>query len=110
MLKSLPPERREMSASRIPLVAPDEVRKPVETHLRDWRSPKIDIEELAAELRKNVEGEVRFDAGSRAMYAVDASNYRQVPIGVVIPLSKEDVVHTVAACRKFGAPLLSRGG
>ena len=44
------------------------------------------------------------------MYAVDACNYRQVPIGVVIPRSKEDVVQTVAACRKFGAPLLSRAG
>ncbi len=58
----------------------------------------------------NIEGEVRFDAGSKAMYAVDASNYRQVPIAVVIPKSKEDVVQTVAACRKFGAPVLSRGG
>ena len=44
------------------------------------------------------------------MYAVDASNYRQVPIGVVIPRTKEDVVHAVATCRKFGAPVLSRGG
>ena len=65
---------------------------------------------LEAELRSNVEGEVRFDAGSKAMYAVDASNYRQVPIGVVVPKTKEDVVQTVAACRKFGAPVLSRGG
>ena len=53
---------------------------------------------------------MRFDPGSKAMYAVDASNYRQVPIGVVVPKSKEDVVQTVAACRKFGAPVLSRGG
>jgi len=53
---------------------------------------------------------VRFDAGSKALYAVDASNYRQVPIGVVVPKSVEDVVATVAACRHFGAPLLSRGG
>jgi FAD/FMN-containing dehydrogenase/Fe-S oxidoreductase len=44
------------------------------------------------------------------MYAVDASNYRQVPVGVVIPRSKEDVVQIVVACRKFGVPLLSRGG
>jgi len=70
----------------------------------------VDVAGLEAALRKNVGGEVRFDAGSKAMYAVDASNYRQVPIGVVIPKSKEDVVQTVAACRRFGAPLLSRGG
>ena len=69
----------------------------------------VDATGLEAELRSKVEGEVRFDAGSKAMYAVDASNYRQVPIGVVIPKSKEDVVHTVAACRSFGAPVLSRG-
>jgi hypothetical protein len=36
---------------------------------------------LASELRARIEGEVRFDAGSRALYATDASNYRQVPIG-----------------------------
>src|SRR5581483_10647867 len=65
---------------------------------------------LEAELRRTVEGEVRFDAGSRAMYSTDGSNYRQVPIGVVIPRSKDDVAATVAAARQFGAPILSRGG
>ena len=39
-----------------------------------------------------------------------AANYRQVPIGVVIPKSVEDIIETVAACRRFGAPILSRGG
>src|SRR5579883_1196582 len=66
--------------------------------------------DLQAELQKRVEGEVRFDAGTKAMYAVDGSNYRQVPIGVIIPRSKEDVINTVAVCREFGVPLLSRGG
>src|SRR5881227_2571793 len=94
-----------MSANRVPLVSPEELRK---TWRRD--SGKIDAAALEHELRRTVKGEVRFDVGSKAMYAVDASNYRQVPIGVVIPKSKEDVVQTVAACRKFGAPLLSRGG
>jgi FAD/FMN-containing dehydrogenase len=41
---------------------------------------------------------------------VDASNYREVPIGVVIPTSVEDVIETVAIAREFGAPILSRGG
>jgi hypothetical protein len=45
----------------------------------------IDTEALATELRAQVRGEVRFDEGSRALYATDSSNYRQVPIGVVIP-------------------------
>jgi FAD/FMN-containing dehydrogenase/Fe-S oxidoreductase len=77
-----------------------------------WRDAgsKVDARGLEQELRHNVEGEVRFDAGSKAMYAVDASNYRQVPIGVVIPKNKDDVIAAVAAARKFGAPILSRGG
>jgi FAD/FMN-containing dehydrogenase/Fe-S oxidoreductase len=65
---------------------------------------------LGAELRRTVRGEVRFDNGSRALYSTDGSNYRQVPIGVVCPLDADDVVATVAACRRFGAPVLGRGG
>ncbi|MGE5506443.1 MAG: FAD-binding and (Fe-S)-binding domain-containing protein, partial [Actinomycetota bacterium] len=65
---------------------------------------------LAAALRSRIEGEVRFDSGSRALYATDASNYRQVPIGVVLPRTKDDVVATMDACRRHGAPVLSRGG
>ena len=65
---------------------------------------------LAAALRRRIRGEVRFDAGSRALYATDASNYRQVPIGVVLPKDLEDVVETVAAARRYGAPVLARGG
>src|SRR2546430_9772420 len=70
----------------------------------------VDAEALASELRKRVSGEVRFDAGSRALYATDASNYRQVPIGVVIPRDTDDVIITVEIARNFGAPLLARGG
>jgi FAD/FMN-containing dehydrogenase/Fe-S oxidoreductase len=65
---------------------------------------------LEAKLRQVVRGEVRFDQASRALYATDASNYRQVPIGLVLPLDEADVVATVAACREMGAPVLSRGG
>jgi FAD/FMN-containing dehydrogenase/Fe-S oxidoreductase len=64
---------------------------------------------LESELKRCVRGEVRFDRGSRALYATDASNYRQIPIGLVVPRDEEDVVAAVAACRKFGAPVLSRG-
>ena len=77
---------------------------------RTAQRAELDLRALYAELRKTVEGEVRFDEGSRAIYATDASNYRQVPIGVCIPKSKEDVVAIVAACRTFGAPLVSRAG
>src|SRR5207253_5335668 len=61
-------------------------------------------------LRRQLDGEVRFDGGSRALYATDGSNYRQVPIGVVIPRHKADVMATIDVCRQFGAPVLSRGG
>lgn len=52
---------------------------------------------------------MRFDAGSRALYSTDSSNYRQVPIGVVIPRDRDDVLETLALCRRFGAPVLGRG-
>ena len=79
-----------------------------ETHL-----PHEDFAAHAAlemRLRATVRGEVRFDPASRALYATDASNYRQLPIGVVLPRDSEDVVATVAACRELGAAVLSRGG
>ncbi len=69
-----------------------------------------DARQLEAALRAAVHGEVRFDTASRALYATDASNYRQVPIGLVIPLDAADVIATVEACRQFDAPILSRGG
>lgn len=65
--------------------------------------------ELAGELHRGVRGEVRFDPASRALYATDASNYRQMPIGLVIPRDEADVIAAVAACRRHGAPILSRG-
>ena len=70
----------------------------------------VDVERLASDLRDVVRGEVRFDPGSRALYATDASNFRQVPIGVVVPRTREDVVATVEVCRRHGAPILPRGG
>src|SRR5437764_2569970 len=94
-----------MSANRVSLVSSEELK-----HSWRNRSSEVDAAALEAELRRLVSGEVRFDAGSKALYATDGSNYRQVPIGVIIPKSKQDVIETIAVCRKFGAPLLSRGG
>src|SRR5215813_4262383 len=70
------------------------------------------IESLALEsaLRRHIRGEVRFDNGSRALYATDGSNYRQIPIGIVLPRDNNDVIAAVATCREHGAPLLCRGG
>ena len=70
---------------------------------------EVDARALEAELRHRIQGEVRFDQGSRALYATDGSNYRQAPIGVVIPKVLQDVVQTVAAAHRHGAPVLSRG-
>lgn len=65
---------------------------------------------LSNALRERIRGEVRFDVGSRALYATDSSNYRQVPIGVVIPHDAEDVEAAVAVCREHHVPILARGG
>src|SRR3954452_23897821 len=70
----------------------------------------VDVGHLKRRLEKTVRGEVRFDAGSRAMYANDSSNFRQVPLGVVLPKTAEDVMATHAACAAFGAPIVTRGG
>jgi FAD/FMN-containing dehydrogenase/Fe-S oxidoreductase len=66
--------------------------------------------ELESRLRAAVRGEVRFDAGSRAVYATDSSNYRQPPIGVVVPRDAADVESAFAVCRELDAPVLARGG
>jgi FAD/FMN-containing dehydrogenase/Fe-S oxidoreductase len=68
------------------------------------------VARLAGDLRAATRGEVRFSAGDRALYATDASNYRQVPIGVVIPRSIDDILTTLAVCRAHAAPVLGRGG
>src|SRR5574338_426776 len=65
---------------------------------------------LEQALRRAVRGEVSFDAGSRALYATDSSNYRQVPIGIVRPLDAQDVIAAVTVCRDHGVPILPRGG
>ncbi len=85
---------------------------PVDLPLPVVRRPQEqpDARALERDLRSRVDGEVRFDAGTRATYSTDASNYRQVPIGVVLPRSVDAAQAAVAVCREHGAPLLSRGG
>jgi FAD/FMN-containing dehydrogenase/Fe-S oxidoreductase len=69
-----------------------------------------DTASLESALRHHLRGEVRFDRGSRALYATDGSNYRQVPIGVVLPRDSDDVIAAISICREHGAPILCRGG
>jgi FAD/FMN-containing dehydrogenase/Fe-S oxidoreductase len=68
-----------------------------------------EAEKLEQQLRAQIRGEVRFDASSKALYATDGSNYRQIPIGVVVPRDEADVIATVTICRNLNAPILSRG-
>ncbi len=65
--------------------------------------------ELESLLKKTLRGDVRFDLGSRALYATDSSNYRQLPIGVILPRDAADVEAALAACRATGAAVLPRG-
>jgi FAD/FMN-containing dehydrogenase/Fe-S oxidoreductase len=69
----------------------------------------VDRRALARQLATEVRGEVRFSAGSRALYANDASVHRQLPIGVVIPKSADDVITAMQICRRHGAPVSARG-
>src|SRR5690348_9509767 len=71
---------------------------------------QIDVRQLAARLAREVRGEVRFNDDDRALYSTDASNYRQIPIGVVLPRDADDVVAAVSVCRAFGAAIVARGG
>ncbi|MGE0558672.1 MAG: FAD-binding and (Fe-S)-binding domain-containing protein [Burkholderiales bacterium] len=80
---------------------------PVEGH---WSPATADAAALADELRRRISGEVRFDNGARAAYSADASNYRQIPVGVVIPRSIDDIAETLDVCREYGVPILPRGG
>ena len=65
---------------------------------------------LRHELEQQLEGEVRFDKVSRALYSTDASVYQIEPIGVVLPRSREDLIRVVRICAKHRCPLTMRGG
>src|SRR5690625_354020 len=78
----------------LPVAAPKPARPTSTRTTTELRTPApeaVDAKALAAALERKVRGEVRFDAGSRALYSTDGSNYRQVPIGVVIPHDADDL-------------------
>lgn len=66
--------------------------------------------DLARDLTAAVRGEVDFDAASRALVTMDASNYRRVPVGVVAPRDAEDIAAALDVCRTHGVPVVPRGG
>ncbi|MEM5292120.1 FAD-binding and (Fe-S)-binding domain-containing protein [Paraburkholderia sabiae] len=75
-----------------------------------FQASKSLLQEVEAELRRSIRGEVRFDSSSKALYASDASNYRQIPLGVVVPADVNDLVAALGACRRKDVPFLTRGG
>jgi FAD/FMN-containing dehydrogenase/Fe-S oxidoreductase len=68
------------------------------------------IDALRGDLESALEGEIRFDQISRALYSTDASVYQIEPLGVVTVKSRDDVLRTVTICAKHGCPLTMRGG
>src|SRR5699024_2421147 len=80
------------------------------THRATASELSSEVHHLADELANQTTAEVRFDNGTRATYSTDGSNYRQVPIGVVIPRALQDAIDTVALCHKYKVPITSRGG
>ncbi len=74
------------------------------------QQPYVHVRDLERDLRVEVDGEVRFDPGTRGTYSTDSSNYRQVPLGVVVPRTVEAGARAIAVCRRHRAPITSRGG
>ncbi len=70
----------------------------------------VDVAGLYRALKRAIAGEVRFGTEALALYATDSSNFRQAPLGVVIPKTVEDIVAAHRLCHRFGAPILNRGG
>jgi len=87
----------------------DAERRPAGLVATDRKRQHDLARDLERDLRSNIDGEVRFDDGSRAIYATDLSIYRHVPIGVVVPRNADDVIATVDACRRRNIPILGRG-
>jgi FAD/FMN-containing dehydrogenase/Fe-S oxidoreductase len=86
-------------------------RAPEGQVLREWdRYSAEAARALQAKLEHSLGATVDFSAEGRALYATDASNYRQVPLGVVCPRSRAEVVETVRIARLHDAPILARGG
>ncbi len=67
------------------------------------------LDEFAAALRPRIAGDLRLDALSKALYATDASLYREPPLGVLIPRHTDDVQAALEDGARFGVPIVARG-
>jgi len=72
--------------------------------------PRTGDTALAARLRRELRGEVLFDAASRGRYSTDASIYQIEPVGVVVPRTEEDARIAIQIAADQGVPILPRGG
>ena len=70
----------------------------------------VSPETLRRELEPQIEGELRFDTITRALYSTDASVYQIQPIGVVVPKNRQDILRTLEVCRRHRCPITMRGG
>src|SRR5882757_3110856 len=98
MTRDVPTDAR--SAPRVPLAAPSVFRDQMNLNSSSSRPDLNKLLSLQRQLAQTTDAEIRFDAGSRAAYASEASNYRQVPIGIVLPRTVEDVVSVMRACHE----------
>ena len=64
---------------------------------------------LAERLRREIQGDVLFDAASRGRYATDASIYQIDPVGVVVPKTEQDAAIALQIAREENIPILPRG-
>jgi len=100
--------RRSATANGAPATSP---RKPtLSPEDRERKGAFETASVLHAELAARIQGEVRFDAASRMLYATDASNYQIEPVGVVIPRSVDDVIAAIEMATSHSVPILPRGG
>jgi len=82
----------------------------LEAPIREGEAQTIDRDALREELERQLEGEVRFDKVSRALYSTDASVYLIEPLGVVVPRSREDLIRLIGICARYRCALTMRGG
>jgi FAD/FMN-containing dehydrogenase/Fe-S oxidoreductase len=88
----------------------DAARAETQPAATPYRGTPAVLQSLETDLRERIRGEVRFDHASKALYSSDASNYRQVPLAVVVPADVDDLLASVALCHRHGVPFLPRGG
>src|SRR5829696_2746104 len=67
------------------------------------------VRQLHAALDGELEGYLRTDDASRALWSTDASIYLRKPVGVVVARSEEDVKLALGAAREIGLSITPRG-